>query len=204
LEEALVIFDQVLENRRRMLKPDDDDITIAMRNKAICLREMKQFDALVLFDQVMDKSTSDGIIHDIPDAYRANDKSLCLQEMGHPEEALPLCEQALSINMKAYGPNHPKVAECLITKAQCLDSIQHFNEALDLLNQCLTIRVNVHRGKDHVEVAEVLYFKALCLKHLNQQHEAIQVGQQSLDMYEKLLGSNHPKTVEMRSINWGS
>jgi hypothetical protein len=42
------------------------------------------------------------------------------------------------------------------------------------------------------------------LKHLSQQQEAIQVGKQSLDMYEKMLGGNHPKVVEMRLMNWGS
>jgi hypothetical protein len=33
---------------------------------------------------------------------------------------------------------------------------------------------------------------------------SIQVGKQSLDMYEKVLGSHHPKVVEMKSMNWYS
>jgi tetratricopeptide (TPR) repeat protein len=131
---------------------DNDKLTIAMFLKGICLLEMKRFDeALVLFDQVIERikdilnKLKVGENHFVM-AERLNDKSLCLQQMNHSEEALPLCEQALAINMKAYGPSHPDVALCLLTKALCLDSLQRYGEALDLLNQCLTIRGKVHRG----------------------------------------------------------
>jgi tetratricopeptide (TPR) repeat protein len=191
-----------LQTRRRVLGEDNDNTIAAKRNKALCLQKLKRFDeALVLFDEVIEDTNRNGIILDPVYAERLHDKSLCLQEMGHSLETLPLCEQALGIFMKFMGAESPFVATNLLTKARILDSLQSNNEALDSFNQSLTIRTKIHHGTEHSNVAEVLHYKGLCLKHFNDNEtESKELGKQAIGIYERKLGVNHPTTVEVRNV----
>jgi tetratricopeptide (TPR) repeat protein len=206
LKEALLVRDEVLQTSRRVLGEDDDDTTLAKLKKADCLRQLKQFDeALVLFDEVVEATKRYLVQYQLGDnqpalADRLHDKAQCWEEMGRPEEALILCDQALGIYMKTLGVNSLQVANCTLTKAKCLDNLQRSEEALDLLNQSLEIRTKIYHGLEHINVAEVLHYKGLCLKHLGQQQQADELGKQSLGIYERKLGMNHPVTVEVRNV----
>jgi tetratricopeptide (TPR) repeat protein len=119
--------------------------------------------------------------------------------MGRSEEALPICEQVLAINTKAWGAESSYVATNLLTKARILASLQRYNEALDLFNQSLSIRTKLHHGLEHINVAEVLHYKALCLNHLGQSEQAVELGKKALTIYESKLGVDHPTTINVKN-----
>jgi hypothetical protein len=61
-------------------------------------------------------------------------------------------------------------------------------------------KIKIYKGYDHPDVAEVLHCKGLCLKHLGQLEQAVELGKQSIGIYERKLGINHPITVEVRNV----
>jgi tetratricopeptide (TPR) repeat protein len=206
LEESLVIRDEVLQMSRDHLGVNDEYTTLARNHKADCLRQLKRYDeALVLFNEVVEWSIQHAIRNQLGEnqpflADRFNYKAQCLQEMGHAEDALPLCSQALDIFMKTMGSNNSFVAVSAIIKGKCLDDLHRSSEALELFNQALKIRVKFYKGYENANVAEALHCKAVCLKHLGQLEEANDLGKQSVEIYERKLGRDHPITGEVRNV----
>jgi tetratricopeptide (TPR) repeat protein len=205
LEEALLIFKEVAQTSKRIFG-ESSESTQYVLVEAICLRQLKRLDeALALMDQVIDFTKRDLAQTQLGNnqpyvADRLYYKAQCLQEMGRPSESIELCDHALGIHRKAMGANSRQTSNCLLTKGRCLDDLQRYDEALDLFNQCLAIRRKIYKGNEHADVGEVLHYKGLCLTHLGKVEEGLEVGKQSVGIYERKLGKDHPITVEIRNV----
>ena len=86
-----------------------------------------------------------------------------MQEEGELDKAKPLFEQALEIDKKAYGSDHPEVALGLNNLASLLRELGELDKAKPLLEQALEIWKKAH-GSDHPSVATGLNNLALLLK----------------------------------------
>jgi len=75
-----------------------------------------------------------------------------LQDLGQPEQALPLAEHALAVIEAAYGPKHPNVADILDTLVQILRGLGELRTAAALAERALTITQAAY-GPNHGSIA---------------------------------------------------
>ena len=68
-----------------------------------------------------------------------NNLAAILRDLGQPEQARPLQEQALAIIEAAYGPDHPDVATHLNNLAAILRELGQPEQARPLQERAITI-----------------------------------------------------------------
>ena len=76
-----------------------------------------------------------------------NNLAALLQDQGELDEAKPLYEQALEIDKKAHGSNHPRVATGLNNLAGLLQDQGELDKAKPLYEQALEIFKKVVLGQ---------------------------------------------------------
>ena len=64
---------------------------------------------------------------------------MLLEDMGEHDRALPLLEQALEIDKKQLGPEHPSTADSMYRLASLLKAMGRLEEALPLFERDLAI-----------------------------------------------------------------
>ncbi|MDZ7292988.1 MAG: CHAT domain-containing protein [candidate division KSB1 bacterium] len=106
---------------------------------------------------------------------------------GRYAEGEPLAKRALDIEMKALGPDHPKLAANLINLAFFYSHDRRFAEAESLMLRAIEIR-----EKNNVSIAGGLA-NLTAIKILQGKYaEAAAIEQKLLASEEKRLGPNHP------------
>ncbi|HEX3787171.1 MAG TPA: tetratricopeptide repeat protein [Pseudonocardiaceae bacterium] len=114
-----------------------------------------------------------------------------LRDLGHPTDARPLYERALSIDETAHGPNHPAVATDLTSLAGVLRDLGRAAEAKPLYERALAIDETAH-GRTHPTVASDLNNLANALRDLGDAAEAKQLYERALHITEACYGEHHP------------
>jgi len=120
-----------------------------------------------------------------------NDLAQLLQATNRLEEAEPLMRQALQIDEKSFGPDHPDVARDLNNLAQLLKATNRMEEAESLMRRVIEI-FQKSLGENHPNVAVSLNNLAQLLKATNRMEEAEPLMRQALQMDEKSFGPDHP------------
>jgi len=110
---------------------------------------------------------------------------------GNINSALKFFEQALKIDEKIFGKDHPNVARVLNNIAMVLQDKGDLEAALQYLNRALEINERVFE-KDPHNVARVLNNIALILKDKGDPGTALQYLQKALEIDEKVFGKDHP------------
>lgn len=109
-------------------------------------------------------------------------------------EAEPLYRRAMSINEKAFGPQHPTVAIDLNNLAQLLTATNRFDESERLLHRALAINEESF-GPDHPEVATNLNNLAVLFQTTNRLQEAEPLMRRVGAIFEKAFGPEHPNVA---------
>jgi tetratricopeptide (TPR) repeat protein len=128
------------------------------------------------------------------DAQRAtlfNDQASLLSAKGLHEQALPYQRRALEIRERLFGPDNPKVAQCLDNLGAELYYLGHSEEAVRVDQRALAIDEKAY-GTEHPEVALDLTNLASVLADLGKIDEAISNARRALVVQEKTLGREHP------------
>jgi tetratricopeptide (TPR) repeat protein len=133
------------------------------------------------------------------------------QQLGKLDEGLALYEEVLEIRKATLGEKDPIVAKWLIDMAFLLlsrpDSEAIGGRIETLVQEALQVRKEAF-GSDHELVAEALghcaLMAALTAKEGESQglEKARDYGKQSAEMYERVLGKNHPQTIKAKT-DWG-
>jgi nephrocystin-3 len=114
-----------------------------------------------------------------------------LDDMGLYASALPFKEQALKIDEKALGPDHPDVAADLNNLALLYHAQGKYEQALPLYQRALEICEKA-LGPDHPAVATALNSLALLYHEQGKHEQALPLYQRALEIDEKALGPDHP------------
>jgi class 3 adenylate cyclase/tetratricopeptide (TPR) repeat protein len=117
-----------------------------------------------------------------------------LQERGRYAEARELHEHALVIAERAFGPEHPNVAQSLNALAVAYWFAGRYAEAKELSRRGLAIRERVV-GSDHLEVAESLTTLGVVYVSMGRFPEARSQLERALAIREQTLGPDHPSLV---------
>lgn len=121
-----------------------------------------------------------------------------LVERGRYGEAEPLQQRALAIRERAFGCDHPEVAESLHNLANVHCVRGRYAEARGLHERALAIRERM-LGPDHRDVARTLMGLATVCWYQGRYAEAQQLGERALTIRERALGPDHPEVA--RSLN---
>ena len=103
-------------------------------------------------------------------------------------------EQALAINKKVLGEQHPDTAGSLNNLGALLDSIGDYAGALPYHEQALAIKKKV-LGEEHPDTARSLNNLGNVLQSLGDYADARPYYEQALAINKKVLGEQHPDTA---------
>jgi tetratricopeptide (TPR) repeat protein len=120
-----------------------------------------------------------------------NETGVALRQRARYELAEPILRRTLSLNEKAYGPNHPRVATSLNNLSQLLHDMGRLVEAELLLRRALEIGEQT-LGPEHPIVATRLSNLATLLHDTNRLREAEPLLRRALAIDEQSLGADHP------------
>jgi CHAT domain-containing protein/Tfp pilus assembly protein PilF len=105
-----------------------------------------------------------------------------------------LLKRALSIREKAFGPDHPDVAQSLTNLASVNQAQGRYTDAEPLYKRSLAIREKA-LGPDHPDVATTLNNLAGLYKTQGRYAEAAPLYKSALAINEKALGPDHPNVA---------
>ena len=128
---------------------------------------------------------------DLRVSFALNSKALLLQSAGKYDEAEPLYRQAMEIDAKTIGTEHPEYATHLNNLAGLLRDMGRHDEAEPLFRQALEIDAKTI-GTAHPEFAKHLNNLALLLKVMGRYAEAEPLYRQAMEIDAKTIGTAHP------------
>ncbi|MBX7221501.1 MAG: CHAT domain-containing protein [Blastocatellia bacterium] len=111
---------------------------------------------------------------------------------GQYDQALALAQQALAVQEKTLGSDHPEVAASLQTIAELYRVKGDFSQPEALLLRALAIQEKA-LGPEHTVVATTLNTLAIFYSTKGELTKAEHLYQRALAMREKLLGADHPQ-----------
>jgi CHAT domain-containing protein/Tfp pilus assembly protein PilF len=131
----------------------------------------------------------------LEEARKLNNQADQLYRSGRYAEAIPLAQQALAIDEKALGLEHPKVATSLNNLAMLYRNLRDYGKAEKLFRDSLAIYEKT-LGPEHPNVAISLYNLALVYHELAHYTRAEPLYERSLAIREKRFGPEHPNVAK--------
>lgn len=144
--------------------------------------------ALLLFQRTKDLGPYPG------QASLYSEYATLLQSLARYAEAEPLCRQAIALDEKVLGPNHPRVAARLSNLAVLLRATARVSEAETLYRRAIQIDEE-SQGPDHPELAVHINNLAVLLHGARRLAEAEPLYRRALTIDETAHGPNHPKVA---------
>jgi tetratricopeptide (TPR) repeat protein len=136
---------------------------------------------------------------------RLNSEIRKLYGQGKYDEAIPLAERALAIREKAFGPEHPKVAEALNNFGLLYRTKGDYARAEPLHQRALAISEKA-QGPEHPDVAEALTKLAILYQTKGDYARVEPLYQRALAIREKILGPEHPDVAldlnNLAALRW--
>jgi CHAT domain-containing protein len=195
-DEALLLFERVIETRKRILGPDDRDLAAALHELAV-LHYYKG---------------------DYPEAETLSNRALAIQEKilgpNHPEVAASLnllailyfnkgddakaellSNRAVAIKEKSLGPEHSNLAYYLTTLARIYDRKGDYDKAKPLYMRALAIREKT-LGPEHRLAAQSLNYLANLYYNKGDYTNAESLYRRALNIREKQLGPENQYVAE--------
>ncbi len=115
--------------------------------------------------------------------------------LGSREQARGLLEEALEVQRRHLGEDHPEIAATLDVLGWTLWSLDQSPAARPLLERALAIRQRA-LGRDHPEVAEILHTLAWVHWTSNGPAAARPILDRALAIQQRALGPDHPEVAE--------
>jgi CHAT domain-containing protein/Tfp pilus assembly protein PilF len=195
-DEALPLFERVIETRQRILGPDDRDLADVFFNLAVFYfykgnylkAEPLSNRALAIQEKTLGPEHSDV----------ANSLNLLAGlyfNKGDYEKAEPLSNRALAIKEKALGPEHSDLAFYLNKLALIYDKKGEYHKAEPLYVRALAIREKT-LGPEHPFLATSLNNLANLYYKKGDYAKAESLHRRALTIREKWLGPGHRSVAE--------
>ena len=109
-------------------------------------------------------------------------------------ESQSLHEEALALQQRALGPEHPEIGASLTGLANVHHALGNVDEAIRLFERALALRQQAV-GEDHPDVATALSNLGIAHRAKGSFHDSIAYNERALVMRERLLGPEHPEVA---------
>jgi tetratricopeptide (TPR) repeat protein len=152
-------------------------------------REIKELVAQVLQVFVDSKCEDSGL-----EAHLHNDMGFAYGALGEHRRALAYQEQALAINQKVYGEEHPETAKSLNNVGSRYGDLGEHRKALAYKERALAIRQKVY-GEEHPETASSLNNVGRSHSELGDYNKGLEYEERALAIRQKVYGEEHPETA---------
>ena len=198
LKEAIDLFEQNLDDIKRVLGPDHAHTLTSRDNLAYAYLSAGRLDeAIDLHGRTL--ADRERLLEpDHPDILISrNNLALAYQDAGRLDEAIDLHEQNLTEALRVLGPDHPDILILRNNLAGAYESVGRLDEAVDLHEQNLTEALRV-LGPDHPHTLVSRGNLAGAYESVGRLDEAVDLHEQNLTEALRILGPDHPHTLVSR------
>jgi CHAT domain-containing protein/tetratricopeptide (TPR) repeat protein len=195
-DEALPLFERVLETRERILGQDHRDVADALNSLGILYYYKGDYARAEPLCQRALTIREKALGPDHPDvAASLNNLALLRVDRGDYAEAVLLCQRALSIKERALGPEHAGLAGNIHNLALFHHIQGNYAKAEILYRRALPIREKA-LGLEHRDVAQTLNNLANIYRDRGDYGKAEALYGRALAIREKVLGPEHPDVAQ--------
>ena len=199
LDQAVLLFEQVLAAHEHVLGPDHPG-TLAARNNLAGAYESagRPDEAIDLFKRNLeDRKRALGENH--PDILTLrNNLAFAYRSAGRLDEAIDLFKRNLEDREHLLGSDHPDTLTSRNNIASAYRSAGRLDEAIDLFERTLEDREHL-LGPDHPDTLTSRDNLASIYRSAGRLDEAIELHEQNLADRERILGADHPHTLTSRN-----
>ena len=197
--EAIELYEQVLDECKRLLGADHPDTLTVRSNLAGAYDSVGRFgEAIELFEQVLaERERVLGADHPDTLTVRSNLAS-AYDSAGRFGEAIELYEQVLDERERVLGADHPDTLTVRNNLAGAYYSVGRFGEAIELFEQVLAEYERV-LGADHPDTLTVRDNLAVAYDSVGRLAEVIDALEELLLDCQRVLGADHPDTLNTRN-----
>jgi hypothetical protein len=191
-KDALVVYGEVYEIRKRIFGENHPDTIIAMGSIGRCMTYIGNFEeALKLKKEVYERlKVILGDNH--PNILLSlNNIARDLSALGRFEEALEINQKVYEDMKSAFGKNHPITLRVLNNIARDLTSMQSYEKAYSIKKKAYE-KTNAVLGENHPDTIFCLNSIAAALSHLERFTEALEINEQAYLKGIEILKENHP------------
>ena len=198
-EEAIRLWEQVLEVRERVLGPEHLDTLGTRSNLAGGYRDAGRFEETIrLWEQVLEvRERVLGPEH-LDTLASRNNLAAGYTDAGRFEDAIRLDEQVVEVRERVLGPEHPSTLRSRNNLAVDYRDTGRFEDAIRLDEQTLEVSERV-LGPEHPETLISRSNLAIGYGAAGRTEDGIRLDEQVLEVRERVLGSEHPDTLTSRS-----
>ncbi|KAH8813828.1 hypothetical protein DL96DRAFT_1561220 [Flagelloscypha sp. PMI_526] len=211
-KEALKMKKQVLALRRQILGQNHPHTLISLDSLASTYSDLGQHnDALKMKEQALSLSTEIlGEKH--PDTLtNMSNLALTYSDLGRHGDALKMEEQTLALRSRIFGEKHPATLNSMNNIAVTYTHLGQHKDALKLHEQVLALRTQVLGGRNPSTLTSMdnlavtysdlgRHMDALKMKAQVLALRALQLHTEVLDLRKRILGPEHPDTID--SSEW--
>ena len=196
--EAIELYEQVLDECKRLLGADHPDTLAVRNNLASAYYSAGRFgEAIELFEQVLaEYKRLLGADHPVTLTVR-NNLAGAYESVGRFGEIIELFEQVLAESERVLGADHPDTLTVRNNLASAYESVGRFGEAIELYEQVLAECKRL-LGADHPDTLNTCNNLAGAYDSVGRFGEAIELFEQVLAESERVLGADHPDTLTTR------
>ena len=192
-EQAEPLYQRALTIHEQQLGPLHPDTATSLNNLANAYRNQGKYEqAEPLYQRALSiREQQLGPLH--PDtATNLHSLATLYQKLEKYKQAEPLYQRALTIREQRLGPLHPRTTMSLDSLALLYYQQGKYEQA-EPLYQMLAIREQ-QVGAEHPDTAQSLNNLATLYQTQGKYAEAEPLYQQALEIYQRILGSDHPTT----------
>ena len=198
LDEAIALYEQILEDRTRILGPHHPSTLTSRNNLAYAYQDAGRLnDAITLYEQNL-KDLEGLLGPDHPDTLTSrHNLAYAYQDAGRLNDAITLYEQNLKDLEGLLGPDHPHTLQARNNLASAYQAAGRLNEAIPLYQQNLKDRTRI-LSPHHPDTLNSRNNLANAYHDAGRLNEAIPLHEQTLEDRTRILGPHHPHTLISR------
>jgi len=199
LEDALSLFEQVLQLEKAAFGENHASIAVTLTNMAnVKSRQGHLDEAMPLYQESLEMKKKN-LGHDSSVAETLNNLGISLHKQGKFDDAITKFEEALDIYKSTVGEESASVATTTSNMANVLKSKGDLDGAMAKYQEAIEIYKR-SVGMDHLFLKSTLYNMGNVMEAKNNLDEAIRLYQESLDIEKQILGAEH-LSVAAKMIN---
>ncbi|HSP79797.1 MAG TPA: tetratricopeptide repeat protein, partial [Myxococcaceae bacterium] len=189
----ILLLDTMLESMSE-LTGDDRNRVISLGLRASLLRGKGEYEeARKRYERAAALAeTTMGLEAYFPDLL--NNMGVMYKDLGRHEDAKRSYERSLELRRKAFGPEHPEVANSLINLSAVLKAEGRYKDARAMMEQALALLERA-LGPKHPEIPLALNNLASMLQSLGQHEEALTLFERARARLAEEYGEDHPKGI---------
>ena len=198
LNDAILLFEQILTDRVRILGNDHPDTLISRDNLARAYESNGRLnEAITLYEQTLADSTRI-LGHDHPSTLASrNNLAGAYESNGRLSEAISLFEQILTDSSRILGDDHPDTLASRNNLAYANVLTDRLDDAIALYEQNLANRMRV-MGVDHPQTLSTRNSLSHAYQVAGRLDQAIPLSERTFSDSLRILGDRHPLTIFFR------